>query len=223
MPLIRRAEPLVDQVTRAVRDMIVQGEFVLGERLSENALATRLGVSITPVREAFALLKREGLVEIRPQRGTFVFELQQNELNELCDARTALEVPAMKMARERNGAAFLAELDRIVQAMKTAQAESRILDYLALDADYHRVAFAHCDNGYLRRAYALIDAKMAALRNKLGRDPHHMRKSMREHEEILRLLRKGDLAGAEDVLLKHIARKEGSYWQHFDPAASARE
>lgn len=217
MQLIKRSPLLVDQVTQSVRDMIVQGELQLGERLSENAIAARLGVSITPVREAFALLQRDGLVDIRPQRGTFVFQLQPNELTELCDARAALEVPAMRFAHERHLDSLVADLDAIVDEMRKAQIEGRVADYLQLDTDFHHVFFRYCDNSYLKRAYNLLDAKMAALRNKLGRDEHHMQKSMREHEEIARLLRHGKLTVIEDVLLKHIARKEGSYWQHLNP------
>jgi DNA-binding GntR family transcriptional regulator len=208
---------LVDEVMCAIRDMIVEGRVLPGERLSENALATELGVSTTPVREAIALLRRQGLVTVQPQSGTYVFELQPGELNRLCELRFALEPAAVQLALEDEKSSLPDDLDRIVAAMKKAQGEGRVRDYLAMDTAFHESIIAASGNDYFKSAYALIGAKMAALRNRLGSDPHHMEKSMREHGEIADAIRARDLARASNVLVRHIARKEGSYWEHFDP------
>ncbi|QDO97124.1 hypothetical protein FNB15_07475 [Ferrovibrio terrae] len=61
------------------------------------------------------------------------------------------------------------------------------------------------------------------MRNKLGRDEHHMKKSMGEHKEIARLLRKNEVDAAIDMVLKHIVRKEGSYWQTLEQDLSASD
>ena len=58
---------------------------------------------------------------------------------------------------------------------------------------------------------------VALARNRLGDDPHHMEKSMREHVEIVSAIREKDLSRAANILVRHIARKEGSYWEHLDP------
>ena len=106
--------------------------------------------------------------------------------------------------------------------MKMAQAEGRVRDYLALDTAFHDAIIAASGNPYFTSAYALIGAKMAALRNRLGSDPHHMEKSMREHVEITEAIRARNLELAARILVRHIARKEGSYWEHLDPENSAR-
>ncbi len=214
----RLARPtlLVDEVMRSIRDMIVDGRVRPGERLSENALAAELGVSTTPVREAIALLRRQGLVTVQPQSGTYVFELQPGELNRLCELRFALEPSAVQLALEDPESALSDVLDRIVTDMQKAQAEGRVRDYLALDTDFHDAIIAASGNEYFKSAYALIGAKMAALRNRLGSDPHHMEKSMREHIEIAEAIRSRNLISAVGILVRHIARKEGSYWEHLD-------
>ncbi len=72
-PPLERPLLLTDIVCERVRTAIVQGELKLGEQVSEAQLATWLGVSKTPVRESLLRLKSEGLVDIQPQRGSFVF------------------------------------------------------------------------------------------------------------------------------------------------------
>jgi len=219
---ITRPKLLVDEVIRAIRGMIVEGRVLPGERLSENALANELGVSTTPVREAFALLKQEGLVTIQPQSGTYVFELQPGELEQLCELRFALEPVAIRLALDDPQSDLADRLAVIIEKMVAAQSEQRIADYLALDTEFHETIIASANNPYLSSAYALISAKMAALRNRLGRDPHHMAKSKHEHIAIANAIQERDLGKAMQVLVKHIARKEGSYWEHLDPANPQR-
>jgi DNA-binding GntR family transcriptional regulator len=217
---LARPALLVDEVVRAVRALIVEGEVGLGERLSENALAARLGVSTTPVREAFALLRRDGLVTVRPQSGTYVFSLRPGELTQLCELRFALEPAALRLALEEPGSTAATDLRGIVQAMEKAQEGGRTRDYLGLDTAFHDTIIAASGNPYFVGAYGLIASKMAALRNRLGSDPHHMAKSMREHAAIAEAVADRDLARANRILVGHIARKEGSYWEHLDPSGS---
>lgn len=218
---IARPPLVVDEVVRTIRNLIVSGELRPGERISENSLAARLGVSTTPVREAFTTLRREGLVTVRPQSGTYVFDLSPGELTQLCELRAALEPAAVKIAFERSRETLAAGLSDTVAQMRAAQAQNRIEDYLGLDARFHEQIIEAAGNAYLASAYALIGSKMAALRNRLGSDPHHMAKSMREHVAIAESIAWGDLDTAITVLVGHIARKEGSYWQHLDPSGSA--
>jgi DNA-binding GntR family transcriptional regulator len=216
---IIRPTLLADEVAAQIRAMIVDGELALGQRISENALAAHFSVSTTPVREAFALLRREGLVRIVPQSGTYVFTLEPRELTQLCELRVALEPAALRLAFERDRMGLARGLSRIVASMRKAQVGKRSGDYLRLDTEFHDVLVSSGGNGYVVEAYRIIAAKMAALRIRLGSDPHHLAKSMREHATIAKLVGRGDLEAAEATLMRHIARKEGSYWEHLDPSS----
>jgi DNA-binding GntR family transcriptional regulator len=207
-------------VVRAIRAFIVEGEVGLGERLSENAIAARLGVSTTPVREAFALLRRDGLVTVKPQSGTYVFALAAGELTQLCELRVALEPAALRLALENTGSGLAMTLRDIVSDMSQLLSRNMTRDYLALDTAFHNAIIAASGNPYLVGAYGLIGSKMAALRNRLGSDPHHVAKSMREHIAIADAAAARDLTKANRILIGHIARKEGSYWEHLDPSGS---
>ena len=212
MDVLNRSASLADRVTDALREAIEDGEFGFGEALSEAGLSQKLGVSRTPVREAFARLQREGLVVVRPQRGTFVFDLTAEEFREICDCRTELETSALRLAMGRNAADLAERLGTIVDRMGVARAHGRVRDYLRLDRDFHQALFDACGNRYLAVAHGLIAGQMAALRARLGTDAAHMEKSFREHVQIAGCVADGDAAGARDLLIGHISRKEGSYW-----------
>jgi biotin operon repressor len=87
---IERPESLTESTVKRIRQAIVSGDLGLGLPLSERQLADMLGVSKTPVREALAQLRREGLVRIVPQRGASVFTLSQQEVIDICGLRQGL-------------------------------------------------------------------------------------------------------------------------------------
>lgn len=212
MEALDRPASLADRVTVSLRSAIQDGKFGFGEALSEAGLAEKFGVSRTPVREAFATLQREGLVMVRPQRGTFVFELSSTEFREICDCRTDLEIAALRHAMTQNRAALAARLENVVADMRTARQANLTKRYLRLDRDFHQALFDFAENRYLSAAYAIISGQIAALRSRLGTEPAHMEKSFNEHCEIAQHILAGAHRRAEVLLTAHIGRKEGSYW-----------
>ena len=85
------------------------------ERITEADVAARLGLSRTPVREAFGLLAAEGLINVIPQRGSFVSQLRIDDILEIYQIRTPLECMAARVAAETIDDACLGELDRLVE------------------------------------------------------------------------------------------------------------
>ncbi|MGA1289343.1 MAG: GntR family transcriptional regulator, partial [Rubrivivax sp.] len=83
---------LAVQLADRLREAIMRGDFTLGEALSELKLASAFGVSRTPVREALTTLQREGLIDIRPQSGSFVFLPSEEDVAELAEFRSMVEV-----------------------------------------------------------------------------------------------------------------------------------
>ena len=212
MPKPATAKLLVDDVTSRIREMIISGQFEPGTKLSESALAADLGVSTTPVREAIAALRNEGLVHVKPQSGTYVFDLSPEDLEQLCALRMTLEPEAVRLAVARPGGRLAEDLAAIVDQMRDASGNGDVQRYLSLDTAFHEAIIHASGNPYFIRAYGLIAAKMAAMRYKLGRDLHHMARSMEEHDQIAQLIRRRAIRRAEKILIGHIARKEGSYW-----------
>lgn len=144
--MLRRAKSLTDQAADTIRARIVSGDMPLGAPLSENALATELGVSKTPVREALLQLKMEGLVSIQPQRGSFVFDMTVEEIAKLGELRESLELTALRLAMRRRPDALLADMTSTIAAMETAVVNDDNAAYRKLDTAFHDLLFQHCDN-----------------------------------------------------------------------------
>lgn len=109
---IKRGEPLRKKVYRHLRDTILCGLLSPGERLVETAIAERLGVSRTPVREALRSLEAEGWVEARPRLGYVVKAISEKEVEEICEIRVAIEGIAIRWAFERDRERLMKGLER---------------------------------------------------------------------------------------------------------------
>jgi DNA-binding GntR family transcriptional regulator len=208
---IERPESLTESAVKRLRAAIVSGDFALGQPLSERHLAALLEVSKTPVREALAQLRLEGLVRILPQRGAFVFTLSQREVVEICELRQALEASALRQAMERNPKRFSDALGTVVEKMRKARKRGDVKAYLTEDTNFHLCFFSHCGNALMEQNYGMFVGKIAALRTHLAHKPQHTELSFREHETMLEAVEKGDVADASSVLDVHIARTRETY------------
>ena len=211
MQPIERPESLTESAVKKLRAAIVSGDFALGQPLSERLLAELLEISKTPVREALAQLRLEGLVRILPQRGAIVFTLSQREVVEICELRQALETSALRMAMERNAERFREALGAVVVRMRKARKRRDEKAYLAEDTNFHLCFFSHCGNMLMAQNYGMFVGKIAALRTHLAHKPQHTQLSFREHEEMLEAVAAGDVTKALAVLDVHIARTKETY------------
>lgn len=221
---IERPRSMAEEVANRIRHAIIEGDFGLGEVLSERQLAEKLNVSKTPVREALAQLRMEGLVNIYPQRGVTVFTLSAREIRDICELRYALEEAALRHAVDRQPKELVEKLTVVVEAMEKAHTAEDERAYLNADTDYHQVFFECCDNVYLESTYKLYVGKLAALRTHLSRMPDHTRHSDEEHHQMLELIRAHDLSACLRLLKRHIDRVSTTYAENVsDITAAASE
>ena len=211
MQPIERSVSLTDKALAQLRAAIVNGDFSLGQLLSEGALAERLSVSKTPVREALARLRVEGLVTIVPKKGAFVFTLSARQVRELSDLRYALEAAALGHAVQNDPKRLAARLSQIVGQMARARKAKDRRRYLALDTEFHDAIFAACNNQMMVEAYGLILGRVAALRTHLSVIPAHTDLSFGEHERMAELADQGELAAMLPILAEHIGRAKQTY------------
>ena len=209
--LLERPKSLTDLAHDSIRQLIVSGEIALGEQLSEASLAAQLGISKTPVREALLRLRVDGLIDIQPQRGTFVFSLSAREVEEICRFREFVEVAALGSAiRERHGE-LVAALQANVALMAQAHEASDWRAIPSLDQAFHQVIVDHCENSYLKQAYQLIASKIAAMRARLPEENERVGHCQENHAAIVRLIERGDPADAQQALGLHIQDTLQSY------------
>lgn len=212
---VRRIAPqqsLAEIAAQQIRNAIVTGAFKLGENISEDRLVAQMGISRTPIRDAMAILSREGLVNVRPKRGSFVFETSLEDLVAICDYRQMLEVQGVRAAIRVDRDGFLATLGDVIAKMETALAQADIMEYGQLDSAFHQAAFDHCGNSYLRSAYGLAAGRIAALRANITA-PYEARReeSMEEHRRMLDMLAGGNLAAYDAALTVHVQRTAEVY------------
>jgi len=163
---IERPQSLSDIAAEAIRDAIITGQYALGEALSENSLTEALGTSKTPIREALALLKHEGLVTVVPQKGTFVFTMSVDEVAQLASYRFALESQAIGYSMARDQDALVSSLltvstithcSRIVATsiwrMATRLLRARLQRYEHISLDIRHIPISPCVNTSKWRNY----------------------------------------------------------------------
>jgi DNA-binding GntR family transcriptional regulator len=213
----------MQSVVDILRDSIISGDLKLGEALSERALAEKLQVSKTPVREALGQLRLEGLVRVYPQRGAYVFTPNAIEVIEMCELRQALEAAALKMSIERNPEQTRVMLSKIVDRMEKATSQQDRKAYLHEDTLFHRSFFHCCGNQLMLQTYEMHTGKISALRTHLARLPNHTDMSFEEHSQIADAVACRDTQMALSILDTHIGRTRLTYTSEVDRAQGAEK
>ena len=115
--MLQRPKSLRELALEHLRNSIIDGSLEMGQILSERKISEELGVSKSPVREALAQLRDEGLVSIEPQKGARVFSLSEEEVSQICDFRQAIEIAAFELALARDPVGLSVEMSRVVEEM----------------------------------------------------------------------------------------------------------
>jgi len=195
LPTPRR---LAEEAASVVREQILTGGFRSGERLVEAKIAEQLGVSRGPVREAFKLLRAEGLVEEEPRRGTFVARVSSADVKDIYELRAAIEAQAARrIAEVLDGDAIRALRDAIADieaAIKRGDAQAATQGDLA----FHESLCRHSGNRHLYEVwlkYVPMIRALLRLDEHLFRDPDEL---LEQHRPILDAIeeRDADLAAA---------------------------
>jgi len=209
---IQRPKSLAVLVAERLRKMILDGDYALGEMLSEEKVAATFNVSRTPVREAMTILQLQGLISIIPQRGSFVFKPSMGDLQELVQYRLMLELQAVKLAMDNDPMKAAAALGKVVAAMRKASENDQARTYMEADSAFHQVFFKHCGNSYLSQAYEIVDARIAALRANLAEPLEmHRGRTLAEHIQIAEDFEAGKLDAVLATLEVHITNMLENY------------
>ena len=208
---LERPKSLRELALEHLRDSIIDGTLKMGQTLSERGISEELGVSKSPVREALAQLRDEGLVSIEPQKGARVFSLTETEVTQICDFRQAIETAAFELALARDPDGLAEEMTRVVKDMEDARKAGNEREYLQLDTTFHHLLFKHAGNDYLTASYTRYVGKIAALRTHLSKLPRHTDLSFEEHRGIAAAFRKGDMGEIRRLLAEHIDRTRQAY------------
>ena len=208
---LKRPKSLRELALEHLRNSIIDGSLKMGQVLSERKISEELGVSKSPVREALAQLRDEGLVSIQPPKGARVFMLSEPEVTQICDFRQAIETAAFELALSRDPDGLAKDMQRVVKDMQREQDHGNQKAYLSLDTVFHQLIFEHAQNDYLTASYTRYIGKIAALRTHLAKLPQHTELSFNEHKEIAVAVREGNMDKIKSLLKEHIDRTRQAY------------
>jgi DNA-binding GntR family transcriptional regulator len=190
-------------VERTVAQWIFQGELTAGQKLTEQEVAERLGVSRGPVREAFRALENVGLLQIEQNRGAFVRKIDFDEAIEIHDIYSALEELATRTAARRLSGTQIGELKSLVESMDAA-AEAEDLDrYYSLNLSFHQRLVEGSGNQRLLSTYNKLLNELHLFRRFGLMQRREMHLSNREHHQILDKIAASDSEGAAEAMRSH--------------------
>jgi len=130
---------LVEQITQALRESILTGRIKGEDQLFEDRLKEEFGVSRTPLREAFRVLEKEGLIEIMPRRGAFVKGISRQDIEENFPVRAILEGLAARLAYPNFSPRDMREMQEVFEYMKRAAKKEDFRDYSMYHVDFHEI------------------------------------------------------------------------------------
>ena len=200
--VVTPGETVGPQVYRILREQIIQAELLPGERLSESDVAKTLAVSRQPVREAFIKLSEEGLVQVLPQRGTFVTKISVASVMDVRFVREAIEADVVRVVAEAHAAETIAELRRQIAEQRKVPQQDRA-GFLRLDELFHRTLAAAAGKAYAWDVIESVKAQMDRVRF-LSVDDMHVGRLIDQHEKIVDGIAAGDKAAAEEATRLHL-------------------
>lgn len=199
---IDQSAPVGPQVYRILRKRIIRAELTPGSLISESEIARAFSLSRQPVREAFIKLSEDGLVEVRPQRGTLVRKISMAAVKDARFVREAIEADVVKLVAERSDPLVVAEL-RAQIAFQRAVAPSDHMRFMKLDERFHRTLAEAAGKAYAWKIIEDVKAQMDRVRY-LSLLQFPMNKLIAQHEAVVDAIDKGDADQADKALREHL-------------------
>ncbi|WP_091904529.1 GntR family transcriptional regulator [Chitinasiproducens palmae] len=202
--LTHDAALLSHQIAARLRNLIASDELKPGQRLRERALADRLNVSRTPLREALKELAGDGLVTMSPKRGAVVTELSAAQIGEKLDVLGAIEAFAGAQACRMASDTEIAEIRALHHEMLAAYERRDRANYFRLNQEIHLHLIAAAHNETLRQVHEQINRQLFHYRYQSSSDVSTWHTAIAEHETILQLLNARDASALGACLQRHV-------------------
>lgn len=195
---------LWQRVHEHLRDEIISGQLTPGTELQEVALATELGVSRGPIREALGRLAAEGLVTIRPRRGAVVRALSSDEFIEAYQVREALEMMAVRLAVPKLTSEDISALEQLIAEMASRGEAGDVQGFFEANTEFHQLFFEVAGNRMLTELYRQLRGQIDRHRLRSLELRGNLQRSIAEHRAIMRAANAGDVERAVHLVSEHI-------------------
>lgn len=204
---------LVTQITEFLTQAIIEGRYESGQRLIENELQKKFGVSRTPIRESFRVLEKNGFVVNVPRKGTFVRKMTKKYIEENFPIRAILEGLAARLAVEHLGAQEIKEMESALSGMAKAATKNDFKSYLKFHFDYHMVYIKGSRNDSLIGILENMMRHAVWFRFAYLWHQENYQNAIPVHREILNLFIQHDTKRVETLVREHILNNLNRYLQ----------
>ncbi len=194
--------PITPQITRILRERIIQNDLKPGDKLSESEMARGYQVSRQPVREAFIKLADQGLVAVLPQRGTAVTKIGYAAVHDARFLREAIEADIAKILAANPDAALIAELRTQLDRQNKVNRDNPH-DFIELDELFHRTLAAGAGKGGAWKQIEGLKSQMDRVRF-LSLAQFPIAKLIDQHKALVDQIEKGDVPGANAAIRTHL-------------------
>jgi len=207
---------VTDWVYEEIRGAIVDLRLEPGAPLREAAIATQLGVSKTPVREALGRLEQEGLVEATSFKGAVVTDYSERDLQEIYELRELLEGVAVRAAATEADDATLAALHEVIERSRAARDAEDLALLAELLGRFDQIIFEQVENARIRNLIETLRAHLTRIGKLTEEIPGRVEASVEEHAAIVEAIARGDADEAERAMRVHIASVRGDQLAGMD-------
>lgn len=191
-------------VAAEIKEAILKGKLSAGQRLTEKDLTASLGISRTPLREAFKELEAQGYLTLIPHRGAFVSQPSLDEVQDLYVIAGVLEGLAARLAAPRMSEEELERLQELYRSLDACHRRGDIDGYYHINHLFHQTFVEATGNRHLSALVESLRMQILKTRVLSLSVPDRLEESMREHEAILLAFRRRDAKGAEDRVMRHL-------------------
>lgn len=202
--------PSSANLVRSLEDDILEGVLKPGDRLDEQTLAARFGVSRTPVREALRHLASSGLVDIRKNQGATVKRLTTAELVEMFQVMAELEGLSARLSARRMSSEELEEMREHNQECEVLAKAGDHEAFFVANNLFHEVIFRGSHNKFLQVESRKLRNRVNVYRRHITFQPRRMQSTVVEHNRIIEAIESGDEEAADRLMREHVDLLAGS-------------
>lgn len=199
--------PLRDVVFNTLREAILRGDLIPGERLMELQLASKLGVSRTPIREAIRMLEQEGLAITIPRKGAIVAGMTEKDMQDVLEIREALEELSVQVACDKITDEEIARLEKNMKNFERSLKSGDLKKMAQADVEFHDVIYQATDNPKLISMLNNLREQMYRYRVEYLKNPENHRQLLLEHEAIYQGILAKDKEVVKDMIRRHISNQ----------------
>jgi len=206
---------LGQHVFENIKQAIIQGDIPSGQRLVENRLAAKLGISRTPIREAIHKLEREGYLRKRSRGGFIVLGLDRNDIEETFGIRSVLEGYAARLAAIKHDERDLKPLEAQIQTFQQ-HLDNGKLDILPdINTEFHDMLYALSKSPRLIKMINDLKDQIYRFRQMILRNTELAGMSNDDHRHMLEFIKRRDAEGVEKLVREHLLRGQAAAMKYI--------